>query len=97
MDERDANLFGVEIVRRDMAFRKGYVTCTNCECNYDASKPGKTVKTFCQIYSRPVDPSDTERNIFLAESCDQWIPIGLDRNKVITPAHTYRYESGEKG
>lgn len=90
MDERDARNMGIEVVRRDMAFTKGYVTCTNCACNYNCSKPDE--KTFCQIYSRPVDPSDTERNIFLAEACEQWVANGLDRNKVVTPDHKYRYE-----
>lgn len=89
MDERDAALQGLQIHRREMGFVKGFVTCTNCGCNYHS----RTLEpTFCQMYSRPVDPSNVEKNIFMAEACDQWVPLGLDRNKVVHPSHRYRYE-----
>ena len=26
------------------------------------------------------------------EACDQWVPDGLDRSKVVTPEHRYRYD-----
>jgi hypothetical protein len=90
MDEQSAKRQGLEIHRRDMAFLRGFVTCTNCGSNYNASNPSE--KTFCQMYSRPVNPDDTERNIFHAEACDQWVPDGLDRSKVVTPEHRYRYD-----
>ena len=90
MDEKDARLFGVRVVRRDMAFTAGYVVCTNCECNYDASAP--TERTFCQIYSTDIDPAETAANELRAEACDQWVPLGIDRNKIITPEHSYRYD-----
>lgn len=89
MDERDAKRQGLEIHRRDMAFVRGYVSCTNCACNYSAST-GEPV--FCQIYSMRIDPTATEKNILLAEACEQWVGNDMDRNQVVTPAHTYRYE-----
>lgn len=92
MDERDAILQGLEVHRRDMAFVRGYVSCTNCASNYCATT-GEPI--FCQIYSMPIDPSDTEQNIFLAEACAQWVGKGMDRNMVVTPAHTYRYEKDD--
>lgn len=75
MDERDAKTQGLEVHRRDMAFVRGYVTCTTCACNYDCSqdKPGQRVPTFCQIYSLRIDPSATDANILRAEACDQWV------------------------
>lgn len=91
MDERDCELQGLKIIRRDMAFTKGYVSCENCACNYDMQQPTDG-KSFCQIYSMPVDPTDSERCEFMAEACDQWVPRGLDRNMVVTPNHKYRYE-----
>lgn len=72
-----------------MAFVRGFVTCTNCGANYDNTPTGRT---FCQIYSRTVDPTATEANINMAEACDQWVADGLDRNKVVHPDHTYRYD-----
>lgn len=90
MDERDAKLQGLEIHRREMAFVRGFVTCTNCGANYNASKPEE--KTFCQMYSRRIDPDATEQNIFMAEACEQWVADGLDRNKVVHPDHAYRYD-----
>ena len=89
MDERDATLQGLEIHRREMAFVRGFVTCTNCGCNYDCATDEPT---FCQKYCRPIDPADTDGNVFMAEACDQWVPRGLDRNKVVHPNHRYRYE-----
>lgn len=90
MDERDAKLQGLEVHRRDMAFVRGYVTCTNCAANYNASKPEE--RTFCQPYSIPINPADTDANILRAEACEQWCGDGMDRNKVVTPEHHYRYE-----
>jgi hypothetical protein len=94
MDERDAKTQGLEVHRRDMAFVRGYVTCTTCACNYDCSqdKPGQRVPTFCQIYSLRIDPSATDANILRAEACDQWVHENLDRNKVVHPNHSYRYD-----
>lgn len=92
MDERDAKAQGLEIHRRDMAFVRGYVTCTNCECNYDASS-GPTRRIFCQTYSLPIDPAALDANILRGESCAQWVPLGLDRNKVVNPDHSYRYDN----
>ena len=93
MDERDAKTQGLEVHRRDMAFVRGYVTCTTCACNYDCSqdKPGQRVPTFFQIYSLRIDPSATDANILRAEACDQWVHENLDRNKVVHPNHSYRY------
>lgn len=88
MDERDAKSQGLEVHRREMAFVRGFVTCTNCGACYGMNME----PTFCQIYSRPVDPEATEHNIFMAESCDQWVANGLDRNKVVHPDHSYRYD-----
>lgn len=90
MNERDASLQGIQVHRRDMAFVRGYVSCANCACNYNASNPEE--KTFCQIYGMQVNPGATEENIFLAEACEQWVGDGMDRNKVVTPDHKYRYE-----
>lgn len=89
MDERDARVLGLQVHRREMAFVRGFVTCTNCGCNYHCQTDEPT---FCQAYSRPVDPAAVEQNIFMAEACDQWVPKGLDRNKVVHPAHRYGYE-----
>lgn len=91
MDERHAKLQGLEVHRRDMAFVRGYVTCTSCGCNYDASKPGR-VPTFCQAYSIPIDPAATDANVLRAEACDQWVHERLDRNYVVHPDHAYRYD-----
>lgn len=88
MDERDARLQGLEVHRRDMAFVRGYVTCTNCACNYDRDNEPR----FCQPYSTPIDPAATEANTLRAEACEQWVGKGMDRNKVVTPEHHYRYE-----
>lgn len=97
MDERDARLQKLEIHRRDMAFVRGYVTCTTCACNYDASedRPGKRVPTFCQKYSLRIDPTATEANMLRAEACDQWVHERLDRNMVVHPDHSYRYDKWE--
>lgn len=94
MDERDAKTLGIEVHRREMAFVRGYVTCTTCAANYHAEedRPGNRVPTFCQMYSLPIDPADTDANILRAEACDQWVHEALDRNKVICPDHTYRYD-----
>lgn len=89
MDERDAQLQGLEVHRRDMAFVRGYVTCTNCACNYHCQTDEPT---FCQIYSMPVDPTATDKNILMAEACEQWVGKGMDRNMVVHPNHKYRYE-----
>lgn len=91
MDEREAKLQGLEVHRRDMAFVRGYVTCTSCGCNYDASKTER-VPTFCQKYSLPINPDATDANILRAEACDQWVHERLDRNKVVHPDHAYRYD-----
>lgn len=90
MDERDAKAQGLVVHRREMAFVRGFVTCTNCGGNYHASKP--ELRTFCQLYSMPIDPAATDANILRAEACDQWVADGLDRNKVVHPDHTYRYD-----
>lgn len=91
MDERDAKLQGLEVHRRDMAFVRGYVTCTSCGCNYDASKPERE-PTFCQMYSIRIDPNATDANILRAEACEQWVHERLDRNMVVHPDHSYRYD-----
>lgn len=90
MDESDARRAGVNVIRRDIAFASDYVTCVNCACNYNASIP--TERTFCQIYSMSVDPHQVANNELRAQACDQWVPVGIDRNKMITPDHKYRYE-----
>jgi len=90
MDEQSAKRQGLVIHRREMAFVRGFVSCTNCAANYNASNP--TEKTFCQTYSRPVDPQATEINIFHAEACDQWVPDGVNRSAVVTPPHRYWYD-----
>lgn len=94
MDERDAARAKVQVHRRDMAFVRGYVSCANCACNYDctAAIEGRTERTFCQIYSRQVDPLDEEKCINTAEACDQWVGASMDRNMVVTPSHSYRYD-----
>lgn len=48
MDERDAKAQKLEIHRRDIAFVRGYVTCTTCGCNYHCAedRPGHRVPTF---------------------------------------------------
>lgn len=79
---------GIEIVRREMAFVKGFVTCTNCGACYDQN----TEPRFCQKYALTIDPAATDANILRAEACDQWEPKGLDRSKVVLPDHVYRYE-----
>lgn len=91
MDERDAKLQGLEVHRRDMAFVRGYVSCTTCGCNYDASQ-AERVPTFCQRYSMPIDPAETDANILRAEACEQWVHERLDRNMVVHPDHAYRYD-----
>ena len=93
MDERQARLQGIEIHRREMAFVKGYVTCTNCGCNYHCRTEEPT---FCQAYSRVINPEATEENIFMAESCQQWVAKCLDRNSVVHPDHHYSYEDWEE-
>jgi hypothetical protein len=92
MDERDAELQKLEVHRRDIAFVRGYVSCTSCGCNYDSRSMDAKVSTFCQKYSMAIDPSDTEANILRAEACKQWVHERLDRNAVVTPSHKYRYE-----
>jgi hypothetical protein len=89
MDEKTAKQLGITIVRREMAFASEYVTCTNCACNYHAKD---MTPTFCQMYSRSVDPSAIALNEVTAAQCMQWVPNGLDRNKVINANHSYRYE-----
>ena len=89
MDEKDVKLFGVEVHRREMAFARGYVSCNNCACNYAANDNSPT---FCQIYSKPVDPEAVDANTLTGEACDQWVGRGMDRNQVITPDHSYRYD-----
>ncbi|MEX8520037.1 MAG: hypothetical protein AB3X44_16125 [Leptothrix sp. (in: b-proteobacteria)] len=95
MDERDAKALGLEVHHRDMAFVRGYVTCTSCGCNYDASIPAARVPTFCQMYSVDIDPAATEANILRAEACEQWVHERLDRSKVVHPSHNYRYDKWE--
>ena len=92
MDERDAKAQGLEVHRREMAFVRGFVTCTNCGGNY-TQNPGE--RTFCQLYSMPIDPAATEANILRAEACEQWVADGLDRSKVVHPNHRYRYDDWE--
>jgi hypothetical protein len=88
VDEGSAKRQGLEVVRREMAFTKGFVACTNCGACYDQNDEPR----FCQAYSFTVDPSATEVNIFKAEACEQWVPKGLDRTKVILPDHKYWYD-----
>lgn len=95
MDEREARLQGLEVHRREIAFVRGYVSCTSCGCNYDARELTTRVPTFCQKYSMRIDPSATEANILRAEACDQWVHEKLDRNKVVHPDHAYRYDKWE--
>ena len=78
-----------------MAFVRGYVSCTTCGCNYDASQQER-VPTFCQRYSTPIDPAATDANILRAEACDQWVHEALDRNKVVHPDHAYRYDKWQE-
>ena len=94
MDEQDAKLGRYEVHRRDIAFVRGYVNCAACACNYDASEiiNGNRMPTFCQIYSIPIDPTETDANTLRAEACDQWVHESLDRNKVVTPSHSYHYD-----
>lgn len=94
MDQRDAKAQKLEIHRRDIAFVRGYVTCTTCGCNYHSAEdqPGHRVPTFCQRYSIQIDPVATEANILRAEACDQWVHERLDRNMVVHPDHSYRYD-----
>ena len=94
MDEKDATAQGLEVHRRDMAFVRGYVTCTTCACNYHSAddRPGNRVPTYCQRYSIHIDPAATDANILRAEACDQWVHEALDRNKVVHPDHAYRYD-----
>ena len=92
MDEKGAKLQGLEVHRRDMAFVRGYVTCTSCACNYHASVLDRRVPTFCQKYSMPIDPEATDENILRAESCEQWVYEKMDRNMVVNPDHSYRYD-----
>ena len=88
MDEKDAKLGGYTVIRREMAFLKEFITCTNCGCNYDYDNN----PTFCQKYSRRVDPAATEENERTAQSCNQWVPKGLNRNMVVHPNHKHWYE-----
>lgn len=90
MDEIDAKNNGLKVHRREMAFVRGFVICTNCGSNYNASKPEE--KTYCQSFGFPVDPAATEQNITKAEACKLWVPDGLDRNEVVTPPHRYWYD-----
>lgn len=76
--------------QRPMTFVRGFVTCTNCAACYDVTRPRE--KTFCQPYSRPVDPYATEHNIAVAERCAQWVPDGVDRSMVVVPPHEYWYD-----
>jgi hypothetical protein len=92
MNERDVKLQGIEVHRRDMAFVRGYVSCNNCACNYGAHNHIRRDPVFCQIYSLPIDPANVDENILRAESCEQWVFEQMDRNKVVTPDHTYRYD-----
>lgn len=92
MNERDAKLQGLEVHRRDMAFVRGYVSCTSCACNYAANVVNRREPTFCQIYSIPIDPAAIDANILRAEACEQWVHEKLDRNKVVHPDHSYRYD-----
>lgn len=88
MDERDAKRQKIEVHRREMTFVRGYVSCNNCACNYDQNNE----PTFCQTYSMPMDPQPSEANTLRGEACDQWVGRGMDRNKVVTPEHHYRYD-----
>lgn len=90
MDERDASRNGHNVVRRQMAFIESFVTCSNCACNYNASAPSES--TFCQMFSKAVNPDDVEQNEATARACAQWIPNGLSRHKTVTPNHRYWYE-----
>ena len=89
MNERDAELQDLQVHRRTMSFVRGFVTCSNCGCNYHSRTQAPT---FCQAYSRSVDPSDHESNVATAEACEQWIPMGLDRNRVVHPNLRHPYE-----
>lgn len=73
-------------IERLMRFEKGFISCTNCACNYGD-------KVYCQIWQHTIDPTDRVRNMERAESCVQWIPEGLDRSKVITPNVERSYET----
>jgi len=90
MDERDAKAQGLELHRREMTFVRGYVSCMGCGCNYDATTGAPT---FCQKYSKPIEPTARDENILRAQACEQWVHERLDRNMVVHPDHTYRYET----
>lgn len=92
MEERDAKWAGLEVHRREMAFVHGYVTCTSCACNYNASALDRREPIFCQMYSIPINPGEIELNIERAEGCRQYVHEGMDRSKVVTPDHAYRYD-----
>lgn len=94
MYESDVKLQERETHTRQMTFLKGYVSCNTCGCNYNckAAIEGRTERTFCQIFSTSVDPIKTEENIAKAEKCKFWVHEKLDRNQVVSPDHTYRYE-----
>ena len=92
MNERDAKLQELEVHRRDMAFVRGYVSCNNCACNYGAHNPDRIERVYCQIYSIPINPTKVDENALRAEACDQWVFEHMDRHKVVTPDHSYRYE-----
>ncbi len=90
MDRRDAELQKVEIVEKQMFFAKDYVTCNNCGCNY--STEGKYPGQFCQVFTLGIDNSKIAENEERALKCEQWVPVGVNRNKIITPAYRTWYE-----
>ncbi len=85
MDRKDAARGNIKVIEKPMAFASDFVTCTNCGCNYGGVN-------FCQKYSMAIDPGATKANEEQAEKCIQWLPSGLNRNKAVTPDHTYHYE-----
>ncbi len=90
MNERDARLQKIVVIRKDMAFAADFVSCMKCACNYSMKEPGPG--EFCQIYGITVDPLAVAENELKASACDQWVPWGMNRNKIVTPDHKYRYE-----
>lgn len=94
MYESDAKRMGKETHTREMTFVKGYVSCNTCACNYGAYDDvrQKTEPVFCQIFSTAKDPAQVEENIKTGENCKWWVHKNLDRNKVISPDHSYHYE-----
>lgn len=74
---KEAQFHKDKTVTKCFRFHKEFVTCTKCRLNYSGRDNGK--RTFCQEFSRIIDPKEVEFNEKTATTCHYFVPDGLSR------------------